>query len=144
MDIPSGPKSRDLLSKAITSYCDLFTDRQLIYLSTCKELIDQVDETHRLWLGLLISTSLEFNCLLCGYKGADKQRASAIRHVFSHHAYSLPHTALENNPVFSKNTSGTLGLLFLDRIQSASAWAEAPIERKPTGKGWSTFASSRR
>ncbi|MGB8644595.1 MAG: DNA methyltransferase [Anaerolineae bacterium] len=134
--IPSGPKSDDLLNKGVRSFGDLFTDRQLIYLATCKELLDQVEDKHRLWLALLISTSLEFNSILCGYKGADKQRAGAIRHVFSHHAYSLPHTALENNPVFSKNSSGTLGLLFADRIESASEWAEAPVERQPSAKGW--------
>lgn len=136
LDVPSGPKSDDLLNKGVRSFADLFTPRQAIYLATCKELLDSVDKQHRLWLGLLISTSLEFNSLLCGYKGSDKRRPGAIRHVFSHHAYSFPYTALENNPVFSGNTSGTIGLLFQDRIQSACLWAEAPIERKPHRGSW--------
>jgi putative DNA methylase len=135
--VAGGPKSDDLLNKGISSFRELFTPRQLIYISTCKTLLDAVDAAHRPWLGMLISTSLEFNSLLCGYKGADKRRAGAIRHVFSHHAYSFPHTALENNPVFSGNTSGTLGLLFQDRIIAASEWSEAPIERRYTAKGWS-------
>ncbi len=95
-----------------------------------------MDIHHRLWLGMLLSTSLEFNSILCGFKGADKRRPGAIRHVFSHHAYSFPYTALENNPVFSGNTSGTIGLLFQDRIQTASLWAEQPIERRPDGGHW--------
>jgi putative DNA methylase len=134
--ITGGPKSDDLLSKGVTHFGELFTPRQLIYINTCKALLDTVEERHRLWLGMLISTSLEFNSLLCGYKGADKRRAGAIRHVFSHHAYSFPHTALENNPVFSGNTSGTLGLLFEDRIVAASEWADAPIERQYINGKW--------
>jgi DNA modification methylase len=136
LGVPGGPKSDDLLNKGIRSYADLFTHRQLIYIATCKELLDLVAERHRLWLGLLVSTSLEFNSLLCGFKGTDKRRPGAIRHVFSHHAYSFPYTALENNPVFSGNTSGTIGLLFQDRVQTASLWAEAPIERKPSAGDW--------
>lgn len=134
--VAGGPKSDDLLSKGVANFGELFTARQLMYISTCKALLDTVDEPHRLWLGMLISTSLEFNSLLCGYKGADKRRAGAIRHVFSHHAYSFPHTALENNPVFSGNTSGTLGLLFEDRILAASEWAETPVERQHARGKW--------
>lgn len=138
--VPCGPKSDDLLDRGVRSFADLFTDRQIIYIATCKELLDSVEKRHRLWLGLLISTSLEFNSLLCGYKGSHKRRPGAIRHVFSHHAYSFPYTALENNPVFRGNTSGTLGLLFQDRIQTASTWAEAPIERKLIDRRWKKIA----
>ena len=133
LGIHPGPKSKDLLARAISSYADLFTPRQLVYITSAKRLLDQVDNEHKLWLGLLISTSLEFNCLLCGYKGTDKKRPGAIRHVFSHHAYSFPHTALENNPVYCAASSGTLVRLFRDRIEAASRWATAPIERRVTG-----------
>ena len=131
-----GPKSSDLLNRRIEYYSELFTARQLLYISTAKKLIDAAEPKHRLWLALLVSTSLEFNSLLCGYKGSEKRRPGAIRHVFSHHAYSFPHTALENNPVFSQMTSGTLRRLFDDRIRDAAAWARAPIERKPRLSGW--------
>jgi putative DNA methylase len=137
LKVPRGPKSDDLLNRGIGTFAEVFTPRQLLYVSACKELLDAVDPEHRLWLALLISTSLEFNSLLCGYKGADKRRAGAIRHVFSHHAYSFPHTALENNPVFSGNTSGTLGLLFEDRIEATSLWASAPVERIFAKGRWS-------
>lgn len=136
LEVLRGPKSGDLLSRGIFDYTDLFSARQLIYLSAVKELIDTVDEEHRIWLSLLVSTSLEFNSLLCGYKGSDKRRPGAIRHVFSHHAYSFPYTALENNPVFSGNTSGTLRRLFRDRIQAAAEWAEAPVERVQHNGTW--------
>lgn len=131
-----GPKSSDLLSRRVGYYSDLFSVRHLLYISTAKKLIDSVEPKHRLWLALLVSTSLEFNSLLCGYKGSERRRPGAIRHVFSHHAYSFPHTSLENNPVFSRRTSGTLRRLFDDRIKDAAVWASAPIERKPKPTGW--------
>lgn len=131
-----GPKSSDLLSKNIEYYLDLFTPRQLLYMSTAKALLDEAPSKHRLWLAMLVSTSLEFNSILCGYKGTEQRRPGAIRHVFSHHAYSFPHTSLENNPIFSQKTSGTLRRLFDDRIKDAGVWALAPIERKPTSAGW--------
>ncbi len=136
LTVQGGPKSNDLLSRGITSYADLFSPRQTLYITVCKEALETIEAKHQIWLALLISTSLEFNSMLCGYKGSDKRRPGAIRHVFSHHAYSFPYTALENNPVFSGNTSGTLGRLFRDRVQAASLWAEAPLERKRKGDIW--------
>jgi len=135
-----GPKSSDLLNRKIEYYSDLFSARQLLYISTAKNFIDAAEPKHRLWLALLVSTSLEFNSLLCGYKGSERRRPGAIRHVFSHHAYSFPHTSLENNPVFSQRTSGTLRRLFDDRIKDAAVWASAPIERKPKPSGWRKVA----
>jgi len=131
-----GPKSSDLLTRKIEHYSELFTARQLLYLGNAKKLIDAVEPKHRFWLALLVSTSLEFNSALCGYKGSERRRPGAIRHVFSHHAYSFPYTSLENNPVFSRRTSGTLRRLFDDRIKDAGIWANRPIERKPTARGW--------
>jgi hypothetical protein len=131
-----GPKSGDLLSKNIASYADLFTPRQILYITTAKKQLDQADPKHRIWLALLVSTSLEYNSVLTGYKGSDKRRAGAIRHVFSHHAYSFPYTFLESNPVFSEKTSGTLRRLFETRVRDAGEWALAPIERQPSAHGW--------
>ena len=140
LQIPSGPKSRDLLSRKVCCYAELFSARQLLYLATAKRALDAAEPQHRLLLGLLVSTSLEYHCMLTGYKGADKRRAGAIRHVFSHHAYSFPYTALEANPVFSQNTSGTLRRLFKDRVAAACEWASSPIERQMTPTGWRKVA----
>lgn len=139
-NIKSGPKSIDLIKRNIKTYYELFSPRQLIYLFKSKEYLNQIDEKHSHWLSLLISTSLDFNSMLCGYKGAEKRRPGAIRHVFSHHAYSFPYTSLENNPLFSGNSSGTLGRLFRTRILSASEWANAPIERKFVSDKWAKVA----
>ena len=134
--VPQGPKSNDLIARGVTHFFDLFSHRQRIYLSEAKRYIDETAPEHRLWLSLLISTSLEFNSLLCGYKGVDQRRPGAIRHVFSHHAYSFPCTALENNPVFKDRTSGTLRNLFEKRIINAGLWAKGPIERRWSGVRW--------
>ncbi len=135
-EIPHGPKSDDLINRNIHYFSELFFPRQLAYIAHFQAVLSTVSQEHKLWLALLLSTSLEFNSALCGYKGAEKRRPGAIRHVFSHHAYSFPYTALENNPMFSRDTSGTLGSLFKSRIVSAGEWAREPIERRFVNKLW--------
>jgi hypothetical protein len=84
---------------------------------------------------LLVSTSLEFNAMLCGYKGWFKRRPGAIRHVFALHAYAFQYTVAENNPVNQTKSSGNLQLLFRDRIERGRKWSVAPIERKVNHNG---------
>jgi hypothetical protein len=127
--IEAGPKSTDLLRRGVRSYLDLFSSRQLLYLRHAVDLLPFFPLLVRLNLALLVSTSLEFNSMLCGYKGGDRRRPGAIRHTFSHHAYSFPYTALENNPLYEQRTSGTLQNLFDGRIRRARLWARQPIER---------------
>lgn len=133
--VESGPKSDDLLRRGIRCYLDLFSSRQLLVLRRAADLLPGFEPAVRLNLALLLSTSLEFNSLLCGYKGADRRRPGAVRHAFSHHAYSFPYTALENNPLSSRPTSGTLAALFRDRIVRGRQWARRPVERRVEG-GW--------
>lgn len=127
--IEPGPKSADLIRRGIRNYLELFSDRQLLYLNTAINLLQKYEPRIRLNLALLISTSLEFSSMLCGYKGAEVRRPGAIRHTFSHHAYSFPHTALENNPLYPEKSSGTLQKLFYDRIRKSRQWALAPEEK---------------
>jgi putative DNA methylase len=128
--IQPGPKSDDLLRRGILRYSDLFSARQLLYVEEARRQLEGLDEQVRLNLALLVSTSLEFNSLLCGYKGGSQHRPGAIRHAFAHHAYSPPYTALENNPVARRRSSGTLFKLYHDRIRRARRWALAPVERR--------------
>jgi len=126
-----GPKSKDLPRLGIHHYLDLFSARQLGYIAAAHRQLREVEEpTERLILALLISTSLEFNSMLCGYKGGDRRRPGAIRHTFSHHAYSFPYTAAENNPLFPLGGSGTLVGLFKSRVIKARRWAVSPVERR--------------
>jgi putative DNA methylase len=137
--VGSGSKSRSLIERRVDNYLDLFSSRQLLYLTTAvkwlnQEISDlglQISEAARLNLALLVSTSLEFNTLLCGYKGYGVRRPGAIRHAFTYHAYSFPYTALENNPLARGRASGTLENLFNGRILRARQWAKNPVERRP-------------
>ena len=127
--IEPGPKSGDLVRRGITSYLDLFSSRQLLYLRRVISILPSFDPLIRLNLALLASTSLEFNSMLCGYKGGHKRRPGAIRHTFAHHAYSFPYMALENNPLYPDKASGSLQILFDRRIRHARRWALQPKER---------------
>jgi len=133
-----GPKSSDLIKRGITDYLDLFTSRQLVYLSQAIAIIKNYKHPVSLKLAMVISASIEFNSLLCGYKGSAKNRPGAIRHTFAHHAYSFPFTALENNPVYHSKSSGTLQNIFHNRFVRGYKWAIRPIERsvdnQKTGK----------
>ena len=129
--IEEGSKSSALIARGIHRYEDLFSSRQLMYVRRAMSDMPD-DEITGLFLGLLVSTSLEFNSMLCGYKGVEVQRSGAVRHVFSHHAYSFPYTALENNPVFPTAGSGNLLQLFRGRIERGRNWARAPRERSIT------------
>jgi putative DNA methylase len=94
-------------------------------------LLQPFEEMVRLKLALLMSTSLEFNVMLCGYKGARRgDRPGAIRHAFAHHGYAFPYTALENNALFESKASGTLQKLYHDRLWRAQKWARQPRERR--------------
>jgi len=129
-----GPKSSDLCKRGIKNYLDLFTSRQLIYLRKAIDIIKNLEHPLSLKLSMVVSASIEFNSLLCGYKGAAKNRPGAIRHTFAHHAYSFPYTALENNPIYNSKSSGTLQNIFYNRFVRGYKWAIRPIERSIKNK----------
>jgi hypothetical protein len=133
--VKDGPKSGDLIGRNIHSYLDTFSSRQLLYLHHSIRLLSHYQGAARLNLALLVSTSLEFNSLLCGYKGWFQRRPGAIRHVFALHAYAFQYTVAENNPVNRDKSSGNLKLLFHDRIERGRKWAVAPTERKVGRQG---------
>ena len=128
--VAEGPKAGDLIKRNIHSYLEVFSSRQLLYIHKSIRQLSGYTGLERLNLAMLISTSLEFNAMLCGYKGWYKGRPGAIRHVFALHAYSFPYTALENNPINLNRSSGNLQLLFHDRIERGRKWANLPVERR--------------
>ena len=141
--VRAGPKSSDLIRHHVTSYLDLFSSRQLLYLNSAVKHLRRHTGLERLNLALLVSTSLEFNSMLCGYKGWYKNRPGAIRHTFALHAYSFQYTALENNPINPAKSSGNLRQLFHDRIERGRKWAALPIERKIDADGTRTLVAIR-
>jgi DNA modification methylase len=127
--IEPGSKSIQLIHRGIENYLDLFSSRQLLVLQRAITSLPKSNPFERLNLALLISTSLEFNSLLCGYKGKGKRRSGAIRHTFAHHAYTFPITVVENNPLYGRRASGTWRKLFHMRIRRARKWSALPRER---------------
>lgn len=130
--VDPGEKSIQLARRAVDNYLDLYTSRQLLVLDRAVAKLSDYAAVERLNLALLISTALEFNTLLCGYKGKGKRRSGAIRHTFARHAYTFPNTAVENNPLYPRRASGTWQKLFHMRIRRARKWAAAPRERDLT------------
>ena len=128
--VEGGDKSIQLLRRGIHTYLDLFSSRQLLFLDAVGRHLPE-EPIVRLNLALLVSTALEFNSMLCGYKGVTRRRAGAVRHTFAHHGYAFPYTALETNPLYPRRASGTLQKLYYNRIQRARRWAAAPLERDP-------------
>ena len=61
--VTDGPKSGDLLKRNIRSYLDVFSSRQLLYLHQAIRQLRDYNGVVKLNLGLLVSTSLEFNSL---------------------------------------------------------------------------------
>ena len=53
-----GPKSSDLVSHGVTTYLDLFSSRQLLFLHRVIEVLPASEPLVRLNLALLVSTSL--------------------------------------------------------------------------------------
>ena len=133
--VRNGPKSGDLLKRNVRSYLDVFSSRQLMYLDQSIQQLRDYTGVEKLNLGMLVSTSLEFNSMLCGYKGWYRRRPGAIRHTFALHAYSFQYTALENNPVNLGKSSGNLQLLFHNRIERGRKWASLPVERAVNENG---------
>lgn len=137
--VQNGPKTGDLIRHNVLNYLDSFSSRQLLYINQTIRILREFERPIRLNLALLISTSLEFNSMLCGYKGSAKNRPGAIRHVFALHAYAFPYTAAENNPVNRRKSSGNLQQLFQDRIVRGRKWSVSPIERRIDLKGMTSL-----
>lgn len=133
-EIPRGPKSDDLLRAGIRRYDELYSSRQLLVMMRAAKLAGaETAEGVRLNLGLMVSAAADFNSLLAGYKGWHRGRPGAVRHVFAHHAYSIPYTALENNLLYPAAESGTLRMLIRRRLTGLH-YADCPWEHAPNGR----------
>lgn len=110
----------------------MFNARQLLALSMLFDAIREVeDQPSRELLTLLASASLEFNSMFCGAKGLG---TGAIRHVFAHHAFIPAKEPLEANLWGVHRSSGGFSTLFKERLLRGREWADAPVERRFTGR----------
>lgn len=128
--IQSGLKTDDLLNHQYRYWHELFNPRQLLALDVLLRAILALedDTVHELMITLFSST-LEFNNMFCSYKGGAPSRPGAVRHIFSHHAFVLPHQPLENNLWGVNNSSGSFAALYKRRLRNSRVYANAPVER---------------
>jgi adenine-specific DNA methylase len=128
--IPDGWKTGDLLAHEYAKWRDLFNPRQLLCAGALlKEILALPDRRVRDSFVTLLSASLEFNNMLCTYKGGNARRPGAVRHIFSHHAFVFPYEALENNFWGVGAHSGTFTHLYSSRMRRAKEYCVAPQER---------------
>lgn len=128
--ISDGWKTGDLLTHSFKRWADLFNPRQLFCINLLlRKILLIKDEATRAAFVTLLSGSLEFNNILCTYKGGNVRRPGAVRHIFSHHAFVFPYEMLENNLWGSPKHSGTFPHLYFARLLRAKEYAMAPSER---------------
>jgi putative DNA methylase len=131
-EIPPGYNTNQMRRYGYRYWHQMFNPRQLAAYDLLLRAIGRVaDEPSRELLVLLASTSLELNSMFCGAKGLG---TGAIRHVFSHHAFIPAKEPLEANVWGVHRSSGGYSTLFRERLLRARQWAEAPIERRFTGR----------
>lgn len=129
--IPDGWKTGDLLAHGYVTWRDLFNPRQLLCAGTLlREILSLPDRRVRESFVTLFSACLEFNNMLCTYKGGNARRPGAVRHIFSHHAFIFPYEMLENNFWGTGSHSGTFTHLYGSRMQRAKEYCLQPQERQ--------------
>jgi adenine-specific DNA methylase len=129
--IPDGWKTGDLIAHDYLKWRDLFNPRQLLCAGTLlKEILQLSDRGVRDAFVTLFSACLEFNNILCTYKGGNARRPGAVRHIFSHHAFVFPYEMLENNFWGVGAQSGTFTHLYSSRLCRAKEFCLLPRERE--------------
>jgi adenine-specific DNA methylase len=132
--ISDGWKTGDLLAHGYSRWTDLFNPRQLLCAGTLlREVLLIPDGSVREAFVTLVSACLEFNNMLCTYKGGNARRPGAVRHIFSHHAFVFPYEILENNFWGVGSQSGTFSHLYLSRMRRAKEYCLHPREREVKG-----------
>jgi len=130
--IPPGFNTNQMRKYGYRYWHQMFNPRQLLGLDLLFGAIRAVDDApSRELLTLLASASLEFNSMFCGAKGLG---TGAIRHVFAHHAFIPAKEPLEANLWGVHRSSGGFSTLFRDRLLRGRKWADAPVERRFTGR----------
>lgn len=130
--IPAGFNTNQMRKYGYRYWHQMFNPRQLRGLDLLFGAVRRVEDApSRELLTLLASASLEFNSMFCGAKGLG---TGAVRHVFAHHAFIPAKEPLEANLWGVHRSSGGYSTLFRERLLRGRAWADAPVERRFTGK----------
>ncbi len=121
---PHGPNVKNLKNYGFKYYSDLFNARQLYCLSLLLESISSItDQNLKEFFLSAFSSCLEFHTVICPYNYTMKQ----IVNVFNFQSFLVPLQYVENNVWGTDKGNGTY-VTYLERIQRAKAYCEAPFE----------------
>lgn len=124
--IEPGHNTNQILRYNYKEWKQLFNYRQQYCLSLLlRAILEEPDKTCRELLLLLFSGTLEFNNMLCSYKG---EGTGAVRHLFSHHILKPEKMALENSIWGTPKSSGCFSTLFESRLLPALRYRQRPFE----------------
>lgn len=124
--IDEGYNTDQIINYNYSEWSQLFNKRQLYTLGVLGRRIKQIeDEKVRSLFATLFSGTLEFNSMLCSFKG---EGTGAVRHAFSHHVLKPEKTPLEANPWGTNKSSGAFSKLFESRVLRALDYKDDPFE----------------
>jgi len=124
--ITPGHNTDQVLRYNYKEWKQLFNYRQQYCLSLLLQaILEEPGDTCRELLLLLFSGMLEFNNMLCSYKG---EGTGAVRHLFSHHILKPEKMALENAVWGTPKSSGCFSTLFASRLLPALRYRQDPFE----------------
>jgi adenine-specific DNA methylase len=123
--IPDGYNTNQIKNWNYTQFDDLFTDRQLLTLSTLFERAMEVDDQNvREFLITAISRVIEYNSILCRWEYNYKRSTS----VFERHIYMPKVQPVAGNPLNRRDNMCSLTSAFR-KVYDAKEYCEQPFEK---------------
>ena len=124
--IKPGHNTDQILRYNYNEWRQLFNYRQQYCLSLLLDaILKEPNEACRELLLLLFSGTLEFNNMLCSYKG---EGTGAVRPIFNHHILKPGRMVLENSVWGNAKSSGCFSTLFESRLIPALEYRQEPFE----------------
>jgi putative DNA methylase len=124
--IKPGHNTDQILRYNYREWVQLFNYRQQYCLSLLLQaILEEPNQVCRELLLMLFSGTLEFNNMLCSYKG---EGTGAVRHLFSHHILKPEKMVLENSIWGTSKSSGCFSTLFESRLLPALRYRQRPFE----------------
>ncbi len=124
--IKPGHNTDQILRYNYNEWRQLFNHRQQYCLSLLLQtILEEPNEACRELLLLLFSGTLEFNNMLCSYKG---EGTGAVRPIFNHHILKPGRMVLENSVWGNAKSSGCFSTLFESRLIPALEYRREPFE----------------
>ena len=123
--IPDGYNTNQIKNWNYTQFDDLFTDRQLLTLSTLFERAMEVDDQNlREFIITAISRVIEYNSILCRWEYNYKRSTS----VFERHIYMPKVQPVAGNPLNRRDNMCSLTSAFR-KVYDAKEYCEKPFEK---------------